>query len=69
MVILPIVSIPIGLMLAYQLRANHPHPKPIPGDDKVRLKASVGFDVPIDSSRTTAHLPVISTALAAGAGV
>jgi len=45
MVILPIVSIPIGLVLAYQLRANHPHPKPINGDDKVRLQASVGFIV------------------------
>jgi predicted MFS family arabinose efflux permease len=45
MVILPIVSIPIGLTLAYQLRANHPHPKPTDGDDKVRLQASVGFIV------------------------
>src|SRR6266498_4471219 len=45
MVILPIVSIPIGLVLAYQLRANHPHPKPINGDEKVRLQASVGFIV------------------------
>jgi MFS family permease len=43
MVILPIVSIPIGLALAYQLRANHPHPRPIHGDDRVRLHASVGF--------------------------
>ena len=45
MVILPIVSIPIGLALAYQLRANQPHPKPINGDEKVRLQASVGFIV------------------------
>lgn len=43
MVILPIVSIPIGLALAYQLRANHPHPRPVHGDDRVRLQASVGF--------------------------
>ncbi len=43
MIILPIVSIPIGLALAYQLRANHPHPKPIHGDEKVRLQASVGI--------------------------
>jgi FSR family fosmidomycin resistance protein-like MFS transporter len=43
MLILPIVSIPIGLALAYQLRLNHPHPKPLQGDDRVRLHASVGF--------------------------
>jgi predicted MFS family arabinose efflux permease len=43
MVILPLISIPIGLALAYQLRANHPHPRPIQGDDKVRLQASIGF--------------------------
>lgn len=43
LVILPIVSIPIGLTLAYQLRANHPHPKPAQGDGKVRLQASIGF--------------------------
>ena len=41
--ILPIVSIPIGFTLAYQLRANHPHPRPAGGDDKIRLQASVGF--------------------------
>ena len=43
MIILPVVSIPIGLALAYQLRANHPHPKPIHGDERVRLQASAGF--------------------------
>ena len=43
MMILPIISIPIGLSLAYQLRANKPHPRPIQGDDKIRLQASVGF--------------------------
>ncbi|HJQ14447.1 MAG TPA: MFS transporter [Anaerolineales bacterium] len=45
LVILPIVSIPIGLALAYQLRANHPHPKPAQGDGKVHLQASIGFIV------------------------
>jgi MFS transporter, FSR family, fosmidomycin resistance protein len=45
LVILPIVSIPIGFALAYQLRANHPHPRPAQGDDKVRLQASIGFIV------------------------
>jgi MFS transporter, FSR family, fosmidomycin resistance protein len=45
MFILPMVSIPIGLALAYQLRANHPHPKPVSGDEKVHLQASVGFIV------------------------
>jgi predicted MFS family arabinose efflux permease len=43
MVILPIVSIPIGLALAYQLRANPPHPRPTHGEDKIRLQASLGF--------------------------
>lgn len=45
LVILPIVSIPIGFALAYQLRANHPHPRPAQGDNKVRLQAGVGFIV------------------------
>ncbi len=45
MIILPLISIPIGLALAYQLRANHPHPRPVHGDDKVRLQASIGFVV------------------------
>jgi FSR family fosmidomycin resistance protein-like MFS transporter len=45
MVILPVISVPIGLALAYQLRANHPHPRPVQGDDKVRLQAGVGFIV------------------------
>lgn len=43
MIVLPVVSIPIGLALAYQLRGNHPHPKPIHGDDRIRLQAGVGF--------------------------
>jgi FSR family fosmidomycin resistance protein-like MFS transporter len=45
MIILPIVSIPIGLALAYQLRANHPHPKPAQGSDRVRFQAGMGFIV------------------------
>ena len=45
MVILPLISIPIGLALAYQLRLNRPHPKPVAGDNKVHLQASVGFVV------------------------
>ena len=45
LVILPIVSIPVGLALAYQLRGNLPHPKPSSGDHKIRLQASAGFIV------------------------
>lgn len=45
MVILPVVSIPIGLALAYQLRSNRPHPKPVSGDHKIRLQAGTGFIV------------------------
>lgn len=43
MVILPVVSIPIGLALAYQLRYNRPHPRPSHGDNKVHLQAGAGF--------------------------
>jgi FSR family fosmidomycin resistance protein-like MFS transporter len=43
MLILPLVSIPVGLALAYQLRANHPHPRPAQGDDRIRLQAGIGF--------------------------
>jgi len=43
LLILSIVSIPIGFSLAYQLRHNHPHPKPTNGDNKIRLQASIGF--------------------------
>ena len=43
MLILPVVSIPIGVALAYQLRHNHPHPKPKQGDGRVRLQAGIGF--------------------------
>ena len=43
LLILSVISIPIGFSLAYQLRHNHPHPKPDNGDTKVRINASVGF--------------------------
>jgi len=43
LLILAVISIPIGLALAYQLRHNPPHPKPINGDNKIRLQASIGF--------------------------
>lgn len=45
LVILPIVSIPIGLSLLYHLRANRPHPRPANSDNRIRLQASVGFMV------------------------
>jgi FSR family fosmidomycin resistance protein-like MFS transporter len=45
LVILSVVSIPIGFSLAYQLRHNHPHPKSTDGDDRIRLQASIGFIV------------------------
>ena len=43
LLILAVISIPIGLALAYQLRHNPPHPKPVNGDNKIRLQASIGF--------------------------
>ena len=43
LLILAVISIPIGLALAYQLRHNPPHPKPTNGDNKIRLQASIGF--------------------------
>jgi FSR family fosmidomycin resistance protein-like MFS transporter len=43
LLILPVVSIPIVFALAYQLRANRPHPKPAQGEEKIRLRASIGF--------------------------
>jgi MFS family permease len=43
LVILPLVSIPVGLALAYQLRANRPHPRPRQGEDRIRLQGGVGF--------------------------
>jgi len=45
LVILSIVSIPIGLALAYQLRHNRPHPKAKDEDGKIRLQAGIGFIV------------------------
>ena len=43
LIILPVVSIPIGFSLLYQLRHNHPHPKAINDDGKIRLQATWGF--------------------------
>lgn len=43
LVILSVISIPIGFSLAYQLRHNHPHPKPILDDGKIRLQSGIGF--------------------------
>ena len=45
LLILPVVSIPVGLSLAYQLRHNRPHPKPANGEHKVRLQAGAVFIV------------------------
>jgi MFS family permease len=45
LVILSVVSIPIGLSLAHQLRHNHPHPRPKHDDGRVRLQAGIGFIV------------------------
>lgn len=45
LLILSVISIPIGFSLAYQLRHNHPHPKPLNGDNKIRLQAGIGFIV------------------------
>lgn len=43
LIILPVVSIPIGFSLLYQLRHNHPHPKAKEGDGKIRLQAAWSF--------------------------
>ncbi|HNA88032.1 MAG TPA: MFS transporter [Anaerolineales bacterium] len=43
MYILPIVSIPIGMTLMYQLRDNHPHPKPAGSGAAVRAKVGLTF--------------------------
>ncbi|GAB4445871.1 MAG: MFS transporter [Anaerolineales bacterium] len=45
LVILAVVSVPIGAALAYQLRANKPHPKPAQGSEKIRVNAAAGFIV------------------------
>ena len=44
MFILPIISMPVGFSLLYQLRANHPHPKAAPNLSN-RAQASVIFIV------------------------
>ena len=43
MFILPVVSIPVGFTLLYQLRHNHPHPKAMDDDGKIRIQATWGF--------------------------
>lgn len=43
LLILSIVSLPIALSLAYQLRDNNPHPKPENGDNRIQINASIGF--------------------------
>lgn len=43
LIVLPVVSIPIGFTLLYQLRHNHPHPKATDGDGKIRLQAAWSF--------------------------
>jgi FSR family fosmidomycin resistance protein-like MFS transporter len=43
LMILPILSIPVGLTLAGQLRANHPHPHPTQGRKSARLQVGIGF--------------------------
>ena len=45
MYILPVVSIPVGIMLMTQLRANHPHPKTSPTSHLDGAKAGVMFIV------------------------
>jgi FSR family fosmidomycin resistance protein-like MFS transporter len=43
LLILSIVSIPIGFSLAYQLRHNRPHPRTSNDDGRIRINASIGF--------------------------
>lgn len=43
MYILPIVSIPIGFSLMYQLRNNHPHPQPVKTVISRRNRAGLAF--------------------------
>ena len=45
MFIIPIVSIPIGFSVMYQLRANHPHPKPTKTHQSNRMKVNLMFIV------------------------
>lgn len=45
MIIVPVVSIPIGFALLYQLRANHPHPQPSQSAHSNRAKAGLMFIV------------------------
>ncbi|MDP2775999.1 MAG: MFS transporter [Anaerolineales bacterium] len=43
MFIIPIVSIPVGFSLLYQLRANHPHPIPAQVTHPTRTQAGIVF--------------------------
>ncbi len=43
MLIIPLVSIPIGFSVMYQLRANHPHPKPTQGQHSNRVQVGILF--------------------------
>ncbi len=43
LIILPVMSLPIGVSLARRLRANKPHPRPIPGQAPFHLQAGLGF--------------------------
>ena len=43
MFIIPVVSIPIGFSLLYQLRSNPPHPKPTQGAHATRAQAGIVF--------------------------
>ena len=45
MFIIPLVSIPIGFSVMYQLRGNHPHPKSNPGHRSGRMQVGVMFIV------------------------
>ena len=43
LVIIAVISIPIGISAAYQLRHNHPHPREKHDDGRVRINAGIGF--------------------------
>ena len=45
LVIFSVISIPIGFSLAYQLRHNHPHPRPVLDDGRIRIQAGIAFIV------------------------
>jgi FSR family fosmidomycin resistance protein-like MFS transporter len=43
LLILAVISIPLAFSLAWQLRANHPHPEAAPLRGRLSLKAGAGF--------------------------